>query len=224
VSVPRRIIEEGGGVPIMSGKDPEIDVTQAEARARPIQPRPQAPCYVVGQVGSPAQQRPIFVHLDAIANIVDALPGRQRREIAGLLVGGEREDEAGSYLVISGAIPAPQARGTSVSVTFAHETWNQLAAEKESRYPQEAIAGWYHTHPGLGVFLSDHDLFIHCNFFADTTHMALVIDPDNFSWAIFYWQDAELIAAPGCYIYGEPAGKYERLSELLLCYQAGRIQ
>ena len=111
-----------------------------------------------------------------------------------------------------------------MSVTFTHQTWNQLSAEKASCHPDQAIVGWYHTHPGLGVFLSERDLFIHRNFFADASHVAVVIDPADFAWGIFYWQDSELVAAPGCYIYGEPGVEYERLSELLARYQAGRMQ
>jgi len=32
------------------------------------------------------------------------------------------------------------------------------------------IVGWYHTHPAFGLFLSEYDLFIHRNFFADPAH------------------------------------------------------
>jgi len=208
----------------MSTEGPEIEIGSAQASPRRIQPRPSSPLFAVGEVGAAGEGRDIFLHLEAIGAIVDSLPGSKRVEVGGLLVGRECEDEAGAYLLIAGAIRARQTRGTSVSLTFTHETWNQLSAEKASCYPDQAIVGWYHTHPGLGVFLSERDLFIHRNCFADSTHIAMVIDPSKFAWGIFYWQDSELLAAPGCYIYGEPAGKYERLSELLPRYQAGHIQ
>ncbi len=208
----------------MRTEDPEIEISAAQSPEPLISPRPSSPLAAVGEVGAAGEGRDIFLHLEAIGAIVDSLPGQEQIEVGGLLVGRECEDEAGVYLLIAGAIPARQARGTSVSVTFTHETWNQLSAEKASRYPAQAIVGWYHTHPGLGVFLSERDLFIHRNFFADSTHIAVVIDPSKFAWGIFYWQGSDLVAAPGCYIYGEPAGKYERLSELLSRYQAGRMQ
>jgi len=208
----------------MGHEDPEIEISLAQSPEPLKLPRPRPPLAVVGQVGTPTGERTIFLHLEAIGAIVDSLPGQEQMEVGGLLVGRECEDEAGGYLLVAGAIPARQARGTPVSVTFTHQTWDQLSAEKASRYPDQAIVGWYHTHPGLGVFLSERDLFIHRNFFADSTHLAVVLDPSKFAWGIFYWQDSELLAAPGCYIYGEPAGKYERLSELLPRYQAGRMQ
>ncbi len=208
----------------MSREEPEIEISSVPASPRRIQPRPSSPLSAVGGVGEAGEGRDIFLHLEAIGAIVDSLPGQAQMEVGGLLVGRECEDEAGVYLLVAGAIPARQARGTSVSVTFTHQTWNQLSAEKASRYPDQTIVGWYHTHPGLGVFLSERDLFIHRNFFTDSTHIAVVIDPSKFAWGMFYWQDSELVAAPGCYIYGEPTGKYERLSELLPRYQAGCMQ
>ncbi len=207
----------------MCTEEPEIEISSVQAAPRRIQPRPSSPLSAVGEVGTVGEGRDIFLHLEAIGAIVDSLPGQEQIEVGGLLVGRECTDEAGGYLVVAGAIPARQAQGTSVSLTFTHQTWEQLSAEKASRYPDQAIVGWYHTHPGLGVFLSERDLFIHRNFFADSTHLAVVIDPSKFAWGIFYWQDSELLAAPGCYIYGEPANRYERLSELLPHYQTGRM-
>ena len=207
----------------MCTEDPEIEISSAQSPEPLKRPRPGPPLSVLGELGAPAGEWAIFLHLEAIGAIVDSLPGQEQIEVAGLLVGRECEDEAGVYLLVAGAIPARQARGTSVSVTFTHETWNQLSAEKASRYPDQAIVGWYHTHPGLGVFLSERDLFIHRNFFADSTHIAVVIDPSKFAWGIFHWQDSELVAAPGCYIYGELAEEYQRLCELLPRYQAGRM-
>jgi len=208
----------------MGTEDPEIEISPARPSEPLTRRRPGPPLAVVGQVGAPTRERTIFVHLEAIGAIIDSLPGQEQIEVGGLLVGREYEDDAGVYLVVAAAIPARQAPGTPVSVTFTHQTWDQLSAEKASRYPDQAIVGWYHTHPGLGVFLSERDLFIHRNFFADSTHIAVVIDPSKFAWGIFYWQNSALVAAPGCYIYGEPAGNYDRLSALLTRYQRGRTQ
>ena len=47
------------------------------------------------------------------------------------------------------------------------------------RYPDKLVLGWYHTHPAYGVFLSEHDMFIHRNFFAEPHHVAVVIDPQQ---------------------------------------------
>jgi proteasome lid subunit RPN8/RPN11 len=47
--------------------------------------------------------------------------------------------------------------------------------------------GWYHTHPGFGIFLSNMDLFIHRNFFPQKWHIALVLDPVNKKSGYFCW-------------------------------------
>ncbi len=208
----------------MYTEEPEIEINSSRSPERLKRPRPGPPLAMVGEVGMPAGDWAIFLHLEAIEAIIDSLPGQEQMEVGGLLVGRECADDAGVYLVVAGAIPARQARGTAVSVTFTHQTWDQLSAEKANRYPDQAIVGWYHTHPGLGVFLSERDLFIHRNFFANSTHIAVVIDPSKFTWGIFYWQDSKLVAASGCYIYGEPAAEYKRLSELLPRYQPSHMQ
>src|SRR4029453_14212343 len=47
--------------------------------------------------------------------------------------------------------------------------------------------GWYHSHPGFGVFLSDYDVFIHKNFFTATHQIAWVFDPHSDSEGCFGW-------------------------------------
>jgi proteasome lid subunit RPN8/RPN11 len=39
------------------------------------------------------------------------------------------------------------------------------------------IVGWYHSHPGYGVFLSDADIISQATFFTQPYHVALVVDP-----------------------------------------------
>jgi len=35
----------------------------------------------------------------------------------------------------------------------------------DAQFADKKIVGWYHSHPGFGIFLSEYDLFIHRNFF-----------------------------------------------------------
>ncbi len=208
----------------MSSEEPEIEISPAQLPERPVRPRPAAPVAVVGELGSVREDRQMFLHVRAVEVIVDSLPGQQRLEVGGLLVGAEWQDEAGGYLLITGATAARGAASTSLSVTFTHETWDQLLADKAAHYPDEAVVGWYHTHPGIGVFLSQQDRFIHEHFFGQPSHVALVVDPADFTWGIFYWQGRDLVAARGCYVYGEPQQSYDRLAELLGSYRAGDAQ
>jgi proteasome lid subunit RPN8/RPN11 len=94
------------------------------------------------------------------------------REVGGVLVG--RIDGSA---VISASIPALQAVGGSANVTFTHEVWEEALTTVDRDHPGERIVGWYHTHPGFGVFLSDYDQFIQRNFFGGEGMVALVVDP-----------------------------------------------
>jgi len=49
------------------------------------------------------------------------------------------------------------------------------------------------THPGVGIFLSDYDTFIHRNFFPAAWQVALVIDPLSDESGFFVWEDNEII-------------------------------
>jgi hypothetical protein len=105
----------------------------------------------------------------------------------------------GETPTIQDIIPALEAEGDLTSLTFTHEAWGVIHGVMEKRYPGRAIVGWYHSHPGHGIFLSDHDLFIHQNFFADETSIAFVVDPIRGEEGVFGWQGdriVQLSAAP----------------------------
>src|SRR6185437_9021328 len=63
---------------------------------------------------------------------------------------------------------------------------------KDESYPEKRIVGWYHSHPGFGVFLSDHDTFIHRNFFSSRDQVAWVYDPHSDEEGCFGWIDGAL--------------------------------
>ena len=67
--------------------------------------------------------------------------------------------------------------------------WSVAADQLWQRYPDESaiMVGWYHTHPGFGIFLSGMDQFIHQNFFTQKWHIALVLDPIAKSGGFFCW-------------------------------------
>ncbi len=63
---------------------------------------------------------------------------------------------------------------------------------KDQKYPNERIVGWYHSHPGFGVFLSDHDTFIHKNFFSSPGQVAWGFDPHSDEEGCFGWVDGRI--------------------------------
>lgn len=109
-------------------------------------------------------------------------------EICGVLIGETNAEKT----IVEASIPGEQARQGGSHVTFTQDTWTHIYQVKDSRYPEKRIVGWYHSHPGFGVFLSDHDLFIHRNFFSDPSQIAWVFDPHSDEEGCFAWEQGEI--------------------------------
>jgi proteasome lid subunit RPN8/RPN11 len=115
------------------------------------------------------------------------------REVGGVLVGRTAAD--GGLPLITGAIPAISADEQRATLTFTQEAWAHVHRVLEREFPpDEQIVGWYHSHPGFGIFLSGHDLFIHENFFNAPSQIAVVVDPHARMEGVFAWRDGELAA------------------------------
>lgn len=123
-----------------------------------------------------------------------------RREVAGVLVGPRPEKQPdGRYLVrIIDSIIAEHTVMQGASVTYTPESWRYMNDELNRRYPDETavIVGWYHTHPGFGIFLSGMDQFIHQNFFTQIWHVALVLDPHAHTAGFFCWDRTQTRVSP----------------------------
>lgn len=124
------------------------------------------------------------------------------RELGGVLLGGIHEKDHKSTLVIRGALEAKHTQSTRTTLTFTHETWDRIHLDREKMFPNEKIVGWFHTHPGFGIFLSSYDQFISNNFFNLPWQVAYVVDPVANTEGFFQWRDAKLHKCGGFYLYG----------------------
>ncbi len=104
-------------------------------------------------------------------------------EICGILLGtsGNGATHVTARIEGVGAVEA----GTNV--TFTQETWEHIFRVKDAQHPELSIVGWYHSHPGFGVFLSEYDIFIHENFFSGAHQVAWVFDPHSDEEGCFGW-------------------------------------
>jgi proteasome lid subunit RPN8/RPN11 len=113
------------------------------------------------------------------------------REVAGVMVGRQPEKQPdGRYIVhVIDSIAAKYTVMNGASVTYTPDSWRYLNDTLWERYPDETavMVGWYHTHPGFGIFLSGMDLFIHQNFFTQIWHIAYVLDPRARTSGFFCW-------------------------------------
>ncbi|MFO7957553.1 MAG: Mov34/MPN/PAD-1 family protein [Candidatus Brocadiia bacterium] len=121
-------------------------------------------------------------------------------ELCGLLAGKLERDDFGPFARIEVAIAAAAAESAATRVTFTHKTWEELYRKLDTEYPDKEIIGWYHTHPGLGVFLSPMDLFIHENFFDLPHQVAFVVDPRGEDEGLFVWKEGAIKPAQAYWV------------------------
>lgn len=117
-------------------------------------------------------------------------------EVCGVLVGDVYRDEVGAFLYVDAVVRGEHAAHQAAQVTFTSETWSHIQQMMETHHPGKRIVGWYHTHPGFGIFLSEMDLFIHRNFFNLPWQAALVYDPCAEQEGVFIWQQGRTARQP----------------------------
>ena len=109
-------------------------------------------------------------------------------EVCGVLIGDKRN----GVVEVRASIEASNAAQAGTHVTFTQDAWEAIYRVKDESYPEARIIGWYHSHPGFGVFLSEHDMFIHRNFFSSPDQIAWVYDPHTDEEGCFGWIDGDV--------------------------------
>src|ERR1041385_5366156 len=106
-----------------------------------------------------------------------------KAEVCGVLIGTTDHER----MTVEACIQGTNAAQGGAHVTFTQDTWEHIYKIKDKEYPDQKIVGWYHSHPGFGVFLSEHDLFIQQNFFSNPQQVAWVYDPHTDEEGCFGW-------------------------------------
>jgi proteasome lid subunit RPN8/RPN11 len=144
------------------------------------------------QLGTLYRGGAVVVIEESVLDEILAYSGRTTAgEVGGFLLGEVFSQET-PCTIVRYFHPATQATSRAASLTFTHETWADLHRQAESRFPGAAVVGWQHTHPGFGVFLSAHDLFIHRNFFSEPWQIAMVVDPRREELGFFHWRNGDV--------------------------------
>lgn len=157
---------------------PALDVRSIDVAALEHEPVPRV-----------EQELRIFIRERAFDRVVERGGADTSREIGGVLVGVVQRDESGPYVRVDGTIDALHAEEKGAELTFTHATWDHIHEQMDSVHQGQRVVGWYHTHPGFGVFLSDRDTFIHRSFFDLPFQLALVYDPRSREHGVFVWRD-----------------------------------
>ena len=123
------------------------------------------------------QAHAVLLREKVLEEILEYSESDLTREVGGFLI-GEVAAAKQPRVEVQHFLPAGGTRSEAASLTFTHETWSAHdTARWSSDSRTKSVVGWHHTHPGLGVFLSGYDLFIHRHFFGEPWQIAMVVDP-----------------------------------------------
>lgn len=120
-------------------------------------------------------------------------------ELGGVLVGRVGKTSRRMFVRIHNFIPATKGISRRASFEFTNEAQQEIHETMESRFKELRIIGWFHTHPGYGVFLSSADQFIDQHYFKEKYHIAIVIDPtkEDVDVGTFVWnRDGDRVRVP----------------------------
>lgn len=143
----------------------------------------------------------VFIAQTVLDDMNAHAAAENHHEIGGIMVGTVIEG-ARPVVLVEGSIRGAKMSQSASSVTFTHDAWDEINRIKDERFADKRIVGWYHSHPGFGIFLSGHDQFIHRNFFTAPWQIAFVTDPKDASYGIFTWQTGDLARDHDLHLYG----------------------
>jgi len=133
----------------------------------------------------------IGISREAMAAMERHVRSDLRREQVGLLFGRvtAREDGAGSTTHVDCAIPIGTSNASATHVVLTHESAGDVAQALSAMPSGATVVGWFHSHPGLGVFLSGTDLRTQRDCFGADWQVAVVLDPQRSEMGVFAGPD-----------------------------------
>lgn len=144
----------------------------------------------------------IFISDEALRGVDDYLASDKNNELGGVLLGDVCINSSGvKFIKIDEKIIAKHSNSSLSRLTFTHETWDYINAILEKDFPEKKILGWFHSHPGHTVFMSNYDIFIQENFFNIDYMVAYVFDPTINDRGFFYKRDDKIKKSYGYYVY-----------------------
>ena len=141
----------------------------------------------------------VIMSPSALQQIADHAYSDTGHELGGALLGHAFRYQQTIFVEVKAAIPALNRDHGPIHFTFTADSWSQLQKDRDGHYPQLDIVGWFHTHPGLGVFYSSDDVVVHSAAFTQPWHVGLVFDPLRNEAAFFGWVKEELAPLSGFY-------------------------
>jgi len=119
--------------------------------------------------------------------VTDHVNSAWARKVGGILLGRPIDD----VTRVDAALPARQTDEYAGEIAFPPPVWEEAYA-KLDEHPGATIVGWYHSHPGSGVAMSDYDRRLHKVLFGEPFSVALILDPVAERMAWFGWDIEQL--------------------------------
>jgi proteasome lid subunit RPN8/RPN11 len=125
---------------------------------------------------------PVYIY-EEILDQIKELSKYSEKEIFGYLIGKILKWKEKIYIIIQEQLFI---KGTIHSHQFSTSQIEGKAGEYEKKFQKLKrnrkdidlrVVGWWHSHPGLGCFLSTTDLHTQKYFFPESYQVALVVDP-----------------------------------------------
>jgi proteasome lid subunit RPN8/RPN11 len=160
---------------------------------------------VLKEKGQPLPEMRVYVLDTVLAAMVKRAKDGGDFEVGGFYLGGLHHYEGKRYVDIKVQIPALKAESARAHLTFTNDAQKTFHEAVEKEASGNLVLGWYHTHPGYGVFLSGYDLFIQRSFYTRAYHTAIVIDPyaeaPTRDVGVFVWEQEEVSRPYGLVVY-----------------------
>jgi proteasome lid subunit RPN8/RPN11 len=102
----------------------------------------------------------------------------ERLEVMGLMLGQAFNHEGVEYTVVRD-VATTDLDASSTRVRFRRDGFEKLFASMDDIGFDHIVTGWYHSHPGHGIFMSPTDVDTQKSMFSSSFHRAVVIDPVN---------------------------------------------
>jgi proteasome lid subunit RPN8/RPN11 len=166
----------------------------------------------------------IFVRRSTYDALLEAAKISDQVEVGGILVGSVYRAADGGRLIVevSDFIISEGLVSSVTELRYTFESWQSHQAQLREQFPGKRIVGWYHTHVitmptsesesvatesedeliggGTTMFFSQHDVFLHTQFFPDEWYVALVLDPWGKS-IFFQWKNGRIVPCLAYHLY-----------------------
>ena len=173
-----------------------MDTPKRRIQESPDRANPVSAVHCWQSPAGSARDITIIAHLDVYAAIaehaIDSLPN----ETGGFLLGHVAHDERRQswHIEVDETVRVDPRTQDPVHFSFTWRDVDRVRTYRESQ--RKALIGWYHTHPDLGIFLSETDLEkTHRVLFSESFQLALVYDPVRGRAGYFFWEGPQLIDA-----------------------------